>query len=35
MDMALSELCRKGLITSDAALTHSVDREMLARMLSI
>jgi twitching motility protein PilT len=35
MDMALSELCRKGLITSDAALTHSVEREMLARMLSI
>ena len=35
MDMALLELSRKGLITRDTALTHSVDREMLSRMFAI
>jgi twitching motility protein PilT len=35
MDMAISELFRSGLISSDTALTHSVDKDMLARMLSI
>ncbi len=35
MDMALLDLYRKGLISSDIALTHSIDREMLARMLSV
>ncbi|MCM0648756.1 type IV pilus twitching motility protein PilT [Clostridium swellfunianum] len=35
MDMALSELYRKGLITNESALTHSVDKEMLLKMLSL
>jgi twitching motility protein PilT len=35
MDMALAELYKKGQITSETALTHSVDREMLLRMLNI
>jgi twitching motility protein PilT len=35
MDMALSELYRKGHITSETAVTHSIDRETLARILSI
>lgn len=35
MDMALVELYKKGIITSDTAVTHAVDREMLLRMLNI
>jgi twitching motility protein PilT len=33
MDTSLAELYRKGLISSETALTHSVDREMLSRIL--
>lgn len=33
MDMSLAELYRKGIITADTALSFSVDREMLSRMI--
>lgn len=33
MDMALVELYKKGLISSDVALTYCVDREMISRMM--
>lgn len=33
MDMALAELYKKRLITSDTAMSFSVDREMLSRMI--
>lgn len=33
MDMALVELYKKGLISSEVALTHCVDREMISRMM--
>lgn len=33
MDMALAELVKRGLITTDTALTYAVDREMLERMI--
>jgi twitching motility protein PilT len=33
MDAALAELNRRGLITNEAALTYSVDKEMLARII--
>jgi twitching motility protein PilT len=35
MDMALSEIYRKGYVSMETALTHAVDKEMLSRMLSI
>lgn len=33
MDMALSELTKKGLISTEVALTYAVDREMLEKMI--
>lgn len=33
MDMALAELVKKGHISSEAALTYAVDKEMLERMI--
>lgn len=33
MDASLSELCKKGIISNDTALTYAVDREMLARII--
>ena len=33
MDMALAELYKKRLITSDTAMSFSIDREMLSRMI--
>ena len=33
MDMALSELYRKGIITEEIALTYSVDKETIKRMM--
>jgi twitching motility protein PilT len=33
MDMALSELIKKGLISTEVALTYAVDREMLEKMI--
>lgn len=35
MDMALAELCRKGMITQDTALTYSVDRETIKRIMML
>ncbi|SHJ57101.1 twitching motility protein PilT [Clostridium cavendishii DSM 21758] len=35
MDMALAELYRRGIITAENALSFSVDREMLSRMLML
>lgn len=35
MDMAITELYKKKLITSDTAITHSVDRDMLTRMMML
>ncbi len=35
MDMALVELYKKGSISYESALTYSVDREMLTRMMSM
>lgn len=35
MDAALAELTRRGLITNEVALTYSVDKEMLARILGV
>ena len=34
MDNALSELYRKGYITSETALTYAIDKEMLGRLLT-
>jgi twitching motility protein PilT len=33
MDMAIVELFKKGLITKETALTYSVDKEMISRMM--
>lgn len=35
MDMALAELYKKGIITSETALTYSVDRETLKRIMML
>lgn len=35
MDMALTELYRKGFITNDVALSHAIDKEMLSRMINM
>lgn len=35
MDMALADLYKKGMISYDTALTYSVDREILGRMLNL
>lgn len=35
MDMALAELYKKGLISYESALTYSVDRDMLSRIISL
>lgn len=35
MDMALADLYKKGMINYDTALTYSVDREILGRMLNL
>ncbi|WP_082023857.1 type IV pilus twitching motility protein PilT [Clostridium polynesiense] len=35
MDMALTELYKKGVISEETALTHSVDKEMITRMLML
>ena len=33
MDMALTELYKKGLITEETARTYSIDKEMISRMM--
>ena len=33
MDMAISELYKKGVISMDTAMTYAVDRETLKRMI--
>jgi twitching motility protein PilT len=35
MDMALSELYKKNLISSETALTYAIDKEMLGRIMSL
>ncbi len=35
MDMSLVELYKKGIITSDTALTYCIDKEMISRMMLI
>lgn len=35
MDMALSELCRKDIISCDDAVTYSMDKEVLKRMICL
>lgn len=35
MDMALSDLYKKGIISYDCALSYSVDREMLSKIISL
>jgi len=35
MDMALSELVKKGLITDEVSLTYAVDREILEKMIML
>lgn len=35
MDMALVDLYKKGEITYDTAVTYSVDKDMIVRMLSL
>ena len=33
MDMSISELYKKGVISIDTAMTYAVDREILKRMV--
>ena len=33
MDMAISELYKKGVISKETAMTYAVDRETLKRMI--
>jgi twitching motility protein PilT len=35
MDMAITELYKKKLISSDAAMTYSIDKEMITRMMML
>ncbi|GIM27906.1 twitching motility protein [Clostridium polyendosporum] len=35
MDMALAELCRKGVITEETAVSHSVDKDLLTRLITM
>lgn len=35
MDMALAELCRKGVITEETAVNHSVDKDLITRLITM
>ena len=35
MDMALAELYKKGIISGETALTYSVDRETIKRIMML
>lgn len=35
MDMALAELCRKGIISNECALTYSINKDILERMITL